>query len=589
MSIIKQMDEILANKIAAGEVVERCASVVKELVENAIDAKASEITVEVLEAGTKEIKVTDNGIGMDREDAVNCFNRHATSKLIDEEDLYHINTLGFRGEALASIASVSKVELKTSQGEVGTIVKIEGGKVKDVTNGDARRGTIIKVSDLFYNTPARLKYMKSMYTELSSITDYLDKIALSYPSIRISLYNEGNNILKTDGSGDLLKTIKEIYGVEVAKKMIPIKGENPDYEIEGYISMPEIHRSNRNNMTLFVNGRVIRNSYINTVINDSYSNYKPDTRFPITVINIKCDPSLIDVNIHPTKMDVKFSKMEALEELISKVIVEAIKHKTLIPEREVVKVKTQPIYTSLYVEKKQESLDLERESLVSEDISYVVNDELIVSNELEDIKPIEDHVDEEKIPELYPIGLVWGTFIICQNEKGMYLIDEHAAKERVNYEIFKEKMNNPDHKKNSLLIPITIEYTNSEFMIIKNHFDIIRNIGYEIDEFGVNSIIIKATPAWLKGDDEVIVRSIIDILIEEGDHFDMTKFMEHACATAACKASIKANTNITIEEMENLINDLRKCKNPFHCPHGRPTIICYTKEDLERQFKRSGF
>ena len=266
MSIIKQMDEILANKIAAGEVVERCASVVKELVENAIDAKATEITVEVLEAGTKEIKVTDNGIGMDREDAVNCFNRHATSKLIDEEDLYHINTLGFRGEALASIASVSKVELKTSQGEVGTIVKIEGGKVIDVSKGDARRGTIIKVSDLFYNTPARLKYMKSMYTELSSITDYLDKIALSYPDIRISLYNEGNNILKTDGSGDLLKTIKEIYGVEVAKKMIPIKGENPDYEIEGYISMPEIHRSNRNNMTLFVNGRVIRNSYIVVLI-----------------------------------------------------------------------------------------------------------------------------------------------------------------------------------------------------------------------------------------------------------------------------------------------------------------------------------
>ena len=588
MSIIKQMDEILANKIAAGEVVERCASVVKELVENAIDAKATEITVEVLEAGTKEIKVTDNGIGMDKVDAVACFNRHATSKLIDEEDLYHINTLGFRGEALASIASVSKVELKTSQGEVGTIVKIEGGKVIDVSNGDARRGTIITVKDLFYNTPARLKYMKSMYTELSSITEYLDKIALSYPNIRISLYNEGNNILKTDGRGDLLKTIKEIYGVEVAKKMIPIHASNPDYEIEGYISMPEIHRSNRNNMTLFVNGRVIRNSYINTVINDSYSNYKPDTRFPITVINIKCDPSLIDVNIHPTKMDVKFSKMDTLEALVSNTIVEAIKHKTLIPEREVVHVKQQPIYTSLYVNHRQESLDLERE--VSEEEAYVINEDLVVNEKVEkEVEDIIDHPDEEKIPELYPVGLVWGTFIICQNEVGMYLIDEHAAKERVNYEIFKEKMNNPDHKQNSLLIPITIEYTASEFMIIKNHFDVLRNIGYEIDEFGVNSIIIKATPAWLKGDDEVIVRSIIDILIEEGDHFDMTKFMEHACATAACKASIKANTNITIEEMENLISDLRKCKNPFHCPHGRPTIICYTKEDLERQFKRSGF
>ncbi|MBR1376719.1 MAG: DNA mismatch repair endonuclease MutL [Bacilli bacterium] len=588
MTVIKQMDEILANKIAAGEVVERCASVVKELVENAIDAKATEIIVEVSNAGTSEIKVTDNGIGMVKDDALMAFNRHATSKLIDEEDLYHINTLGFRGEALASIASVAKVNLKTSQGDVGTIVQIEGGKVIDVSNGDARRGTIITVKDLFYNTPARLKYMKSMYTELASITEYLDKIALSYPGIRITLINDGNTILKTDGSGDLLKTIKEIYGIEVAKKMIHINGSNDDYEIDGYISMPEIHRSNKNNMSTLVNGRVIRNASINRIINDSYSNYKPDTRFPITVININVDPSLVDVNIHPTKMDVKFSKMEELEELLSKIIIDSIKNKTLIPEREVVKVKTQPIYPSLYTKKEQQSLDLEREeSIVSEDTEYVINDDLVVD---EEITEIEDKLEEEKIPELYPIGLVWGTFIICQNELGMYLIDEHAAKERVNYEIFKEKINHPDHKMTSLLIPITIEYTNNEFIILKEHFDIIRNLGYEIEEFGGNTVIIKATPAWIKtGDEETIIRSIIDILIEEEKHFDIEKFNEHVCATTACKASIRANTNITIEEMEHLISDLRKCKNPFHCPHGRPTIICYTKEDLERQFKRSGF
>ena len=590
MSIIKQMDEILANKIAAGEVVERCASVVKELVENAIDAGSTEITVEVSEAGTSLIRVTDNGKGMDREDAVMAFNRHATSKLIDEEDLYHINTLGFRGEALASIASVSKVELKTSEGDIGTIVNIEGGKIISVSNGDARKGTIITVKDLFYNTPARLKYMKSMYTELASISEYLDKIALSYPNIRISLSNDGNTILKTDGRGDLLKTIKDIYGLEVAKKMIPIEGVNEDYTISGYISMPEIHRSNRNNMTLLVNGRVIRNSMINTIINDSYSNYKPDTRFPITVIHIKCDPSLIDVNIHPTKMDVKFSKMDNLESLLSSIIIEAIKHKTLIPERTVVKVKTAPIYTSLYTKKEQGSLDLERESIVAEETTLSINEDLVANEEVDEIKPIEDKVDEEKIPELYPVGLVWGTFIVCQNEIGMYLIDEHAAKERVNYELFKEKINNPKSLKMPLLIPITLEYTNNEFIILSKHFDIIRNLGYDIEEFGVNTVIIKSTPAWIKeGNEEVIIRSIIDILIEEESHFDIAKFMEHAIATMACKASIRANTNITIEEMENLISDLRKCKNPFHCPHGRPTIICYTKEDLERQFKRSGF
>ena len=578
MSIIKEMDELLANKIAAGEVVERAASVVKELVENAIDAGATEIIVEVSEAGAKSIKVTDNGKGMDSTDATLCFKRHATSKIKEEEDLYHIRTLGFRGEALASIAAVSKITLKTSEGDIGTKVYLEGGKIIETSKGDARRGTIITVEDLFYNTPARLKYMKSMYTELASISSYLDSVALSHPNIRITLINDGNTVLKTDGSSDLLKTIKQIYGVEVAKKMIHISGSNSDYTVEGYISMPEIHRSNRSNMTLLVNGRVVRNANINTIINDAYSDYKPDTRYPITVINIDCDPTLIDVNIHPTKMDVKFSKMEDLENLVYSVIKESIKHKTLIPERQTVKVVEAPIYKSLYPKKEQISIDLDRlDSSIEEETTYVINEDLV------------DKKDEEKIPELYPIGLVWGTFIICQNEVGMYLIDEHAAKERINYEIFKEKINHPDHKMNSLLIPITVEYKASEFMIIKNYFDVIRNLGFEIDEFGENTVIIKSCPAWIKNNEEEVIRSIMDIVMTDGNNFDLEKFTEHVCATAACKASIKANTNITIEEMENLISDLRKCKNPFHCPHGRPTIITYTKEDLERQFKRSGF
>ena len=587
MAIIKQMDEILANKIAAGEVVERCASVVKELVENSIDAKATEINIELKDAGASLIRVTDNGIGMDKTDAVNCFNRHATSKLIEEEQLYHINTLGFRGEALASIASVSKVLLKTSTGDIGTVVTINGGKLIDVKNGDARCGTIIEIKDLFYNTPARLKYMKSSYAELSSITDYIDKVALSYPNIRFTLSNEGNTILKTNGRSDLLKTIKDIYGVDVAKKMIKINGANPDYEISGYISMPEIHRSTKANMTLLVNGRVIRNYNINKVINDAYSDYKPETRYPITVINIECDPSLIDVNIHPTKMDVKFSKMDDLCILIEEVIKNSIKTKTLIPTKEV-KVYTQPIYQSLYP-KKQESLDLEREEYVinEELVSYNTND---TDNDIDDDKKLDIQEDvKEKMPELYPVGLVLGTYIICQNETGMYLIDEHAAKERCNYEMFKKNIG-VNRKKESLLIPVTLEYSNKEYIILKNNFDIIRDLGYDIEEFGINSIIIKSMPTWLKTYDAIdTIKSIIDILIEEEKHFDIAKFYDHVCATMACKASIKANTNITIEEMEHLISDLRKCENPFHCPHGRPTMISYTKSDLEHQFKRSGF
>ena len=310
MAVIKIMDELLANKIAAGEVVEKCASVVKELVENSIDANSTEIKVELIEAGTKEIKVTDNGKGMDREDATLAFYRHATSKLKKEEDLYRIMTLGFRGEALASIASVSDVTLKTSQGDIGTIVHIKGGITLEVASGDARQGTIICVRDLFYNTPARLKHMKSLYTELANITDYMNKIALSHPEIRFTLINNDSVILRTDGSNNLLKTVHAIYGTEVSRNMLEISGENDDYEINGFISMPFIQRSNRNHIVTLVNGRVVRNQELNKTINDAYHSYKPDNRYPIVVIDITVDPSLIDVNIHPTKMDIKFSNME---------------------------------------------------------------------------------------------------------------------------------------------------------------------------------------------------------------------------------------------------------------------------------------
>lgn len=586
MAIIKQMDEILANKIAAGEVVERCASVVKELVENAIDASADEIKIDLLESGTKEIRVIDNGKGMDREDAVMAFNRHATSKIIDEEDLYHINTLGFRGEALASICSVSKVTLKTSQGNIGTIVEIEGGNLLSVSNGDARKGTIITVSDLFYNTPARLKYLKSMYTELASITEYVNKISLSHPEIRFTLTNNGSTILRTDGNNNLLKTIKEVYGIDIAKKMLYIKDSNDDYEIEGYISLPEIQRSTRNHMITLVNGRVVRNNELNKIINDSYSNYKPDNRYPIVVLNIKVDPTLIDVNVHPTKMDIKFSKPEPLMNLISNTIKNKLDKKTLIPEITLVK-KEEPkvnIYESIYKKTVYEEQTLDLTSNISEDVTYekspIVNDDLI--EEVEDTK--------EKLPELYPVGLVRGTYIICQNDLGMYLIDQHAAKERINYEYYRYELGHPTKKQISLLLPIIIEYSNNEFIILKQNFDILRQMGFDVDEFGINSIIIKAHPTWLpKGNEEDVIKRIIDVLLNEEKNFDLAKFNEHVSATVACKASIKANTNITIEEMQSLIDDLRKCENPFNCPHGRPTIIFYSKEEIEKQFKRTGF
>lgn len=587
MAKIKIMDEILANKIAAGEVVERCASVVKELVENSIDAKSSEIKIELIESGTSSIKVIDNGIGMDKEDAVMSFNRHATSKLKNEDDLFHINTLGFRGEALSSIASVSEVILKTCANNIGTEVKIDGGKIKSVEACESRKGTLIEVKNLFYNTPARLKHMKSLYTELASITDYVNKIALSYPEIKFTLINNGTVLLNTDGSGNLLKVIKAIYGLNITKKMMEVQGSNNDYEITGYISKPEIHRSNRNAMITLVNGRVVKNLELNRTINDSYHSYKPDNRYPVVVLNIKTDPTLVDVNIHPTKMDVKFSKTEELLELVQKIIKDKLENKTLIPHITQQEEKIDNSFKeSIYKPHNYEEQVLELDRVSEPTVSYE-------KEEPEDYIILEDeekNPEKKRLPELYPVGLVHGTYIICQNETGMYMIDQHAAKERINYEICLRKLSNPDKKNIKLLFPLTIEYSIDEYIVIEKNMDFLREMGFDVDTFGINSVIVKAHPTWLPaGNENEAIKKVFELVISREKNFDLGRFRDHVAATMACKMSIKANENITLEEMENLINDLRKCDNPFNCPHGRPTMVYYTKYDLEKLFKRSGF
>ena len=580
MSKIRVMDEILANKIAAGEVVERCASVVKELVENSIDADSHEIKIELKEAGTSLIKVTDDGTGMDKDDAVVAFSRHATSKIKDESDLYNISTLGFRGEALASIASVSNVLLKTSQGEVGTLVNIKGGKLIKVEKTDARKGTVIEVSELFYNTPARLKHMKSLYTELASITDYVNKIALSHPEIRFTLINNNNIILKTDGSNNLLKTISAIYGMDVARKMLEINGEDDDYIISGFISLPEVNRAGRNHMVTLVNGRVVRNQELNKTINDNYHSYKPDNRYPIVVINIELDPILVDVNIHPTKMDIKFSKLEELQQLIQNIITNRLDHQTLIPQANIVVNSFEDNDSNYDQDSKPYQPNLPKYEEITLDFS--------VKEESEYVKTINE--DIERFPLMYPIGLVHGTYIVCQNDTGMYLIDQHAAKERVNYEIFKEKLANPLKENIAMLLPMTIELSNKEYIILKENFDLLENMGFEIAEFGINSIIIKAHPTWLTdGFENLQIQKIVEAVIHKEKDFDLAKFNDHLAATLACKASIKAHTEISLDEMRALISDLSKCHNPFNCPHGRPTVVTFTTYDLEKLFKRSGF
>ena len=581
MSNIKVMDEILANKIAAGEVIEKCVSIVKELVENSIDAKSSNIRVDLINSGVTEIKVTDDGVGMDHDDAVLAFQRHATSKLKSEDDLFKISSLGFRGEALPSIASVSEVSLKTSTGDKGTYILIKGGKIIANESCEARCGTEIIVRKLFYNTPARLKHLSSLYSELANISDFINKIALSYPDISFILTNDGKTLLNTSGNGNLLKVINNIYGIDITKKMIEINNTDGEYNIYGYISMPEVTKSSRNHMITIVNGRVVRNQEVNKTINDSYHTFKPDDRYPIVVLKIDVDTSLVDVNIHPTKQDVKFGKLEELKELISSTISEELKKIRLIPKIENkeydipinnIMLNTINNYEYIY-EKTNESYE-----------------EITLNLEVKEETPIYKEVikeEKEKVPMMYPVGLVKGTYIICQNELGMYMIDQHAANERINYEYYYYALSNLTDSID-MLIPINIELPFNEYIVVKENLNILRDMHFDIEEFGVNSFIIRSHPIWLpNGNEELAIRKIIELIISKEKNFDILKFNDRVAMTVSCKASIKANDNISIDEMQTLINKLRNCKNPYTCPHGRPTIIFYSNYELEKLFKRA--
>lgn len=583
MNKIKVMDINLSNKIAAGEVVETLMNVVKELVENSIDAGSSFIKIDLIDSGTKEISVSDDGIGMNREDAVNCLKRHATSKLYNDEDLFHIDTLGFRGEALPSIASVSKMKIETSFEDIGTTVIISGGSIDKVESSPLRTGTKITVEDIFYNTPARLKYLKNLHTELANITSYVTKMALSYPNIKFNLTNNDKKILSTDGSGNLLKVINSVYGLEVTKKMIKVSAENSDYEISGYISYPEINRSSRGFITLFVNGRYIRNNSVIKTILEAYHTYLPIGRYPVVVLNIETDPSIIDVNVHPTKMDIKFSKQEELKELLLKTLSDALLKLVLVPE---IKSEEKVISNINEITTIDKDLDFKEKTVISpkyEEISFDFN-----TNEEEILYKIENQNEKkETVNKITPVGIIKNTYIIGENDEGMHIIDQHAAQERINYELYKKKLGEDSKEITDVLVPIKLEFTSSEFLELKEKQDIINRVGIFFEEFGQNSVIIRKHPRWLNPKfttDQI--RKILEIIISEND-FSKEKFNEKVAITLACKMSIKANDYISLEEADKLLETLLKCENPYTCPHGRPTIINYSYYELEKLFKRA--
>lgn len=584
MSKIQVMNEDLANKIAAGEVVERCLNVVKELVENSIDAKSSKIRVSLKDSGILEITVADDGVGMDEDDAVLAFSRHATSKLKSLNDLFHIASLGFRGEALPSIASVSKVELRTSTNDVGTYLYLEGGQLIKKERYPLEKGTTITVKNLFYNTPVRLKYLKSLSTELSLIIDYMNKMALSYPNIKFILENNDKELLNTTGDSNLLKVIYAVYGIDVAKKMIEINGENDDYVISGYVAYPEVAKASRNVMTTLVNGRVIKNQALNRAILDTYHTYIPKDKYPVIVINISVDPILVDINIHPQKMDIKFSKLDELLSLVTSLIEKKLKEILLIPHASVRNIETiYEVEDSLPLEKPKSIFDDDNDIKIGKEVEEVSFD-FQADSEMVDNDEVPK--EEYRIKKMHPLGIIHKTFIVAENEEGMYLIDQHAIAERINYEKFMKELSKENKDTTDLLVPIKLEYPKDEFLKIKEYLDVLKSIGVYLEEFGDHTFLVRRHPTFIyKGREKDSIEKIISILLEKGT-FSKEKFIEKTATTLACRLSIKANDYISLEEADYLLDTIRTCENPFTCPHGRPTIITYSNYELEKMFKR---
>ncbi|KFZ43196.1 DNA mismatch repair protein MutL [Anoxybacillus flavithermus] len=600
MGKIRKLDDALANKIAAGEVVERPASVVKELVENAIDAHSTIIEVALEEAGLAKIRVVDNGDGLEEEDCFLAFERHATSKIKEETDLFRIRTLGFRGEALPSIASVSHLELKTSTGEgPGTWLVLKGGELVQHGRTSSRKGTDITVSHLFFNTPARLKYMKTIHTELGHVVDVMNRLALAHPHISFRLTHNGKQLFYTNGNGDVRQVLAAIYGFDVAKKMVAIRAETLDFTIDGYVALPEVTRASRNYMTTIVNGRYIKNYPLYKAIEEGYHTLLPIGRHPIAFLNIVMDPLLVDVNVHPAKLEVRFSKEAELNELVQQTIRQVFQKKTLIPEvtaPRLEKPKTEQQTFSFEHIVKESNVMSPRVMEIHRDEEKKTEEQIVLerSNEIKplNVEPVvpSEHVieemDQERIPPLYPIGQMHGTYILAQNENGLYIIDQHAAQERIKYEYFRDKLATVTNELQPLLIPLTLTYSSSEYVLIESYRDQLAACGVFLEPFGHNSFIVRSHPQWFpKGEEVEIIEEMIKQVLTM-KKVDIKQLREKAAIMMSCKQSIKANQFLRNDEIFALLESLRKTSDPFTCPHGRPIIIHFSTYELEKMFKR---
>ena len=684
MGKINILSAELSNKIAAGEVVERPSSVVKELVENSIDAGSTNIKIIIQEFGIKQIRIIDNGSGISNDDLERAFLRHATSKISADYDLFHIETLGFRGEALASISSVSKVTIKSCSGEAqGKMLILEGGKVIQSEFYAPIKGTDLSVENLFYNTPARLKYLRNPHTEQANITNVIHKFALSYPNISFELHVDGKITFKTYGDGDVHKILSKIYNMGVAKNMIDFSGSNDDYKVYGFISVPEETRASKNYIHIFINGRYIKNYVIQNSIIDAYGTLLMKNRYPLCVINIEMDPILLDVNVHPTKQEVRLSKEAELIRLIKEIIAERLSNYTYIPQgmnnvltkKEKSRIEKLDFLSELDtkfgieedadISKKQledkiineddfifgeDNLSSEKNILIDDknenndnsysrktnrvksdlpdlsysphpkdnrnrfgekptkkeienfmnfskrdEIEYTENKVILGSDselanshfdEIKNAKIVQD--DETKVrtlPDLKVLAQIFKTYILSEADNKLYLIDQHAAAERYNYEKLQREFSDRKNYKKQMLIPLMFDFSVEEAAEVRNNLEKFEELGIVFEEFGDNSYVVREFPGWIEEDEEEMIKIIVEKVLKN-NNITFNELRNDAIAMASCKMSIKANQILNEVEMNKVISDLYKCKNPFTCPHGRPIITKMEKKDLEKMFKR---
>lgn len=616
MGKIIELDESLANQIAAGEVVERPASVVKELVENSIDAGASRIIVKIQESGLRLIEVVDNGSGIEKEDVAKSLKRHATSKIKDKAELFKIRTLGFRGEAMPSIASVSEFSIETSVAgeESGTRLVSHGGKVDTLEDIAKREGTKITVQNLFYNTPARLKYIRSLQAELSHITDVINRQSMAHPEISFTLINEGRELMKTAGNGDLRQVIASVYGLSTAKKMLKVEAEDLDFRISGYVSLPELTRANRNYITLMINGRFIKNFLLNRAIIEGYGNRLMVGRFPIVVLSIEIDPQLADVNVHPTKQEVRLSKERELMQLLTEAIQDVFVEETLIPDalenlssrlvkrEDKQEALTETKQANLYYDKVRQDFFVDTPQVREESALPQVEPMAPLETEKVTERSIFEEPEESKeerpaeisekserkqaFPDLEYLAQLHATYLLCQAEDGLYIIDQHAAQERVKYEYWREKIGEVSMDQQILLAPYIFSLPKHDFLMFLDRKAVLEEAGLFLEEYGENQLILREHPTWLQESDleETVYEMIDEILLTK--EFSVKKYRHELATMVACKSSIKANHPLDATSARALIAELATCENPYSCAHGRPTIVHFNSGDMEKMFRR---